>query len=92
MKKGDIKAIAKEVARMLSQEQTPAAPVLRDSLDRRKRPIMKDDRFLFYCNRTDLKEFRRICDTILHKKYSEVLREKVNQVLKDAGVVPKDKG
>jgi len=49
MKKGDIKAIAKEVARMLSQEQTPATPVLRDSLDRRKRPVTKDDKFLLYC-------------------------------------------
>lgn len=89
MKKDDIKAIAKEVARMLSQEKTPV--VEKDSKGRRKRPVMKDGRFLFYCNQTDLDEFRRICRDN-NKNISTVLREKVNQVLKDAGVTPKDKG
>lgn len=90
MKKDDIKAIAKEVARMLSQGQTPAPPELKDSKGRRRRPVMKDGSFLLYCNKIDLAEFKRICKDILHKKYSEVFREKVNQVLKDAGVEPKD--
>jgi len=95
MKKKDrdeLKKIIRELLNEMKSGQTPTTPELRDSLDRRKRPIMKDDRFLFYCNKIDLGEFKRICSDILHKKYSEVLREKVNQVLKDAGVVPKDKG
>ena len=91
MKKDDIKAIAKEVARMLSQGQTPATPELKDKIGRRRRPVMKGGRFLFYCNETDLAAFRKICWD-KDKGVSEVLREKVTQVLKDAGVEPKDKG
>lgn len=90
MKKEDIMAIAKEVAKTLQQGQT--SPVAKDSLGRKRRPLFYDAKFLFYCNEDDLNELRRICKEKLHISVSEALREKVDEILKDAGVTPKDKG
>lgn len=89
MKKQDIMAIAKEVAKMLQQGQNPA---IKDSLGRKRRPLLYGAKFLFYCNEDDLGELRRICKERLHISISEALREKVDEILKDAGVTPKGKG
>lgn len=84
MKKEDILAIAQEVAKILQPAKVSGV--------RKRRPILYDAKYLFYCNKDDLNELRKICREKLHISMSAALRDRVNEVLKDAGVTPKSEG
>lgn len=89
MKKEDIMAIAYEVAKIIQQGQTSVA---KDTLGRKRRPLLYGAKFLFYCNEDDLGELRRICRDKLHKSMSAALRDRVDEVLRAAGVKPESEG
>lgn len=84
MNKEDIKAIAQEVAKIMQEQNSTAK---KDSLGRKSRERIYNDSCLFYLNKEDHKRF-----TELVTNKSEVLREKVREVLRKHGVVPVDKG
>jgi len=84
MKKEDIVAIAQELAKIMDKK---SSTVKTDSLGRRRKPKRYDTTCLFSVNKQDLAKFTELCSN-----RSEVLRQKVREVLRKHGVEPVDKG